>query len=1131
MVGLGLVPLVTLVGGAGAQPEACYADGYHGGYFLAGKSTNRQALEDLFQTLDRYPEWVAVLEFEPYTLERMLHGAKYPCEMPPDTPAQPVGWVGGVSQCEGGVGYEESAGRGHVVGLRMRNGTGPGSYANLCQTANAIPWRGKTLVLSGAIRADTPGADLYIDAHDGARVVGASASARPTEPNGEWQRVECRFAVDPRALVLYPQAKVMGVGEGQEGVAWFDDLSLRDEQSGTELLTNGDFEQAEDADLRMADALARLREYVAGGRIEMVGGTYTQPLCYPQEGESVVRQFVLGLEATREALGVDIVTYAAQEPCFASQFPQMLTSLGFTGCLFRNSWAPFGNPPPRDAQQLLWEGPDGSRLAAVPRYALDPMVGFGFPAFPTRELIAAAARVPIALPMWHQFADFLPEWTPAVDPEALLSGRAFAWANFCRAVPGQDLVGRTVTLSARAKAETTGAHLYIDAHGPQGYLGASARSRDVLPDGTWQSLEITFTVPEGAVRLFPQAKVEGTAAAAWVADLRLVGPDGTVPADAAADGPEMWDAGNSPGAEVTCERLATGGPDGEPCVRLTVAGQKQRVAPTTLSGYMRATPPPEVTWADPYDGFQQRYPWGILGGEVQRVCRRTEEQLQLAERLAAIAGLEADERLGDAWRLLFMAQHHDTWVCAPVRFGVWRGPEQSYAELCAAWCRQAEELTQQVREEARARLLGPAREGVTVVNPSGRARVSLVEVALPEGAAVPDGPGLAVQGSDKVSHPAEVLVEPGTRNRTLRALVEMPPLCARSLDIVAAPGDGPLVRAGGSAAVVELENGLLAVQVGSAGLLGLTDRRTGQGWAWAESGLAGRFPGGAARFAGRHNGSGAHVLQGFAELAGEVGPLSCTQVVWLTARSRVLTVDVHVDAGEGTDVGSDTQETFPNTTERRSWVEEREKLRFCLPLGEEQVELWSDHPYDVRRAPRNPYFGVSWVAAMGPTRRIGVLFDRTSAFALDQERNELSITLGYGGYFMYAPNSHSRLVGTHSYRIGIVPLGDDWLREITQAAEEFAFPLVAWLGRLREEAPSLIEVGPEAELTACFPDSGGITARLFRPYDGRARVSLRTPGGTQPANLAGVPLEGTEPLPAEGGLEVRSKEIVTLRLR
>ncbi len=1100
-------------GSARAQPEAYYADGYHGGYFLAGKHANRQALEDLFATLDRYPDYVANLEFEPCTLERMLHGTKYACEMPPDIEAVPAVWVTGHSQCEGGSEYGPAEEHGHVMRLWMREGGGPAAYVNCCQTVEAERWRGKKLVFSGLIQATTTGAHLYIDAHAGDPVVGESAHAPLETADGEWYRVECTFEVDRGAVTLYPQAKI----GGQECEAWFDELSLRDQESGTELLRNGDFEQAEDPDLRMPDMLERLREYVAEGRIEMVGGTYTQPLCYPLEGESLVRQFVIGLEATREALGVDVVTYAAQEPCFASQLPQVLNSLGFAGCIFRNSWAPFGNPPQRDAQKVIWEGPDGSRIEAVPRYAVDPMIGFGFPGFPSRDNIDRATAAGIAIPMWHQFADFLPEWTPAFDPEAFAPGRAFAWANFCRMLDAQDLVGQTLVLSCQAKAELPGAHLYIDAHGERGYLGVSARSPDVVPDGTWQRLEVSFTVPEGALRIFPQAKLEGAESAALFADVRLVGADGAVLADSgAAEEAEAWGAASSPGAQIGFERLVAGGPDGGPCVRLAVAGARQNIAYTTLGGYLAATPAAQEVWPDPYTEFQQRYPWGILGGEVQRSCRAAEQSTELAERIAAIARLDASETLGDAWRLTLMGQHHDSWVCAPVKFGVWRGPQKSYAELCAAWGRQAEELAQEVLAGAAERPVedGP---GVTVVNPSGQERTGVVTLDLPDDA-LPDGAeGCELRGTDGTAFPGEVVAEP--HGRKVRAGVTLPPTCARSFNLAPAAAPAAVVRVDKTLDGPELENEFVSVRCGPAGLQSLSDKRVAAMWRWEQGETAGHFAGqqGQTRSEGRVEEVRAGALSAAVRLTGTIGAVPLTQTVTLDASSPVVTVQLSFDFGDGVDIGSETQEVFPDTSERRCWVEELEKLRFCVPLGEEgPVALWSDHPYDVRPAPRNPYFGISWVAAIGPTQRIGVLFDRTSAFALDNGSNELTVTLGYGGYFMYAPQAHSSLAGRHTYRLGIVPLGQDWLRDITDAAEEFALPLVAWLGKLETERPSLIEVGPEAELTACYYKDGRATARLFRPYGGEAEVTIRTRGGAGPANLAGV-VGATGRSPLRGG--------------
>src|SRR5690625_3093592 len=65
-------------------------------------------------------------------------------------------------------------------------------------------------------------------------------------------------------------------------------------------------------------------------RVEMLAGSYAQPFGWVINGESNIRHLMRGLEIIKEHFPEAIVdTYATQEPCWSSAFPQILLSLGF----------------------------------------------------------------------------------------------------------------------------------------------------------------------------------------------------------------------------------------------------------------------------------------------------------------------------------------------------------------------------------------------------------------------------------------------------------------------------------------------------------------------------------------------------------------------------------------------------------------------------------------------------------------------------------------------------------------------------------------------------------------------------------------------------------------------------------
>ena len=74
----------------------------------------------------------------------------------------------------------------------------------------------------------------------------------------------------------------------------------------------------------------KLRPLVDSGRIDLVGGTYTQPYGQLVGWQSNVRQFVDGRAVAREVLGKDVECFLVEEIIFYPQVPQLLKLCGFS---------------------------------------------------------------------------------------------------------------------------------------------------------------------------------------------------------------------------------------------------------------------------------------------------------------------------------------------------------------------------------------------------------------------------------------------------------------------------------------------------------------------------------------------------------------------------------------------------------------------------------------------------------------------------------------------------------------------------------------------------------------------------------------------------------------------------------
>ena len=87
---------------------------------------------------------------------------------------------------------------------------------------------------------------------------------------------------------------------------------------------------------KFPEVATRLKKYLAEGKVELIGGTYGQPLGTMFSGESNIRQLVYGRETIRKALGYEMVTFLEEEEFTHPQIPQI--ALGaVTGSRFANT--------------------------------------------------------------------------------------------------------------------------------------------------------------------------------------------------------------------------------------------------------------------------------------------------------------------------------------------------------------------------------------------------------------------------------------------------------------------------------------------------------------------------------------------------------------------------------------------------------------------------------------------------------------------------------------------------------------------------------------------------------------------------------------------------------------------------
>ena len=80
---------------------------------------------------------------------------------------------------------------------------------------------------------------------------------------------------------------------------------------------------------KFPEVAARLAKSLAAGKMELIGGSYGQPMGTTVGGESNIRQIVVGRETIRRILGYDVVTMLHEEEFTHPQLPQLCALAGY----------------------------------------------------------------------------------------------------------------------------------------------------------------------------------------------------------------------------------------------------------------------------------------------------------------------------------------------------------------------------------------------------------------------------------------------------------------------------------------------------------------------------------------------------------------------------------------------------------------------------------------------------------------------------------------------------------------------------------------------------------------------------------------------------------------------------------
>ncbi len=150
-----------------------------------------------------------------------------------------------------------------------------------------------------------------------------------------------------------------------------DAMGMADREPHVKTCINLDARAYEFMAEKFPEVAERLRRYLAAGKVELIGGTYGQPMGTTFSGESNIRQLVYGRETIRKALGYEMATFLEEEEFSHPQIPQIALGAGYRYASLAqvDTWGNAGIPH-FEVNAFKWQGTDGTTILCTPKNSL-----------------------------------------------------------------------------------------------------------------------------------------------------------------------------------------------------------------------------------------------------------------------------------------------------------------------------------------------------------------------------------------------------------------------------------------------------------------------------------------------------------------------------------------------------------------------------------------------------------------------------------------------------------------------------------------------------------------------------------------------------------------------------------------
>lgn len=200
-----------------------------------------------------------------------------------------------------------------------------------------------------------------------------------------------------------------------------DAMEMADRPPGVKTCINLDARACEFLAEKFPEVAARFKKYLAAGKVELIGGTYGQPMGTTISGESNIRQIVLGRETILKALDYELATFLEEEEFSHPQLPQLVVGAGFKYASLAqlDTWGRAGIPV-IEVNALRWQGLDGTTIPSTPR---NPLFGYN-PDLKQLAALPAFARLQrLGKPLLFTWAEF--GWESPEAPSYLTAPESY----------------------------------------------------------------------------------------------------------------------------------------------------------------------------------------------------------------------------------------------------------------------------------------------------------------------------------------------------------------------------------------------------------------------------------------------------------------------------------------------------------------------------------------------------------------------------------------------------------------------------------------------------------------------------------------------------------------------------------